>query len=158
MAVLQSANEAFLANAPVKVTKSVELPVSPDVVWRELTGDNALKWVGLKVVWGPQRTGVGATRQAGPPVGPAATETFFVWEEGKRKAFYIEKLPLPVPGLKVFAEDYVITPTETGARFEWTFALEGSGPMGNPKFAGKVLDGVLATAMKRTSKHFAKLA
>lgn len=154
MAVLQPADEAFLASAPVKVTKSVDLPVSPEVVWRELTGDNALKWVGLKVVWGPQRTGVGAMRQAGPPVGPAATETFFIWEEGKRKAFYIEKLPLPVPGLKVFAEDYVITPTATGSRFEWTFAMDG----GAPKFAGKVLDGVLATAMKRTSKHFAKLA
>lgn len=158
MSALNAADESFLAAAPVIHSETIEVPVPPEVVWRELTGDKALSWLGMKLVWGPQRTGVGATRQIGPPVGPKASEKFFIWDDGTRKTFYIEKLPVPAPGLRTFVEDYVIEPTDKGAKFTWTFALDGAGPFGNSKLATPVVRAILKLAMKRTQRYFERLA
>jgi hypothetical protein len=52
----------------------------------------------------------------------AAHEYFFIWEEGRRQAFYITQLNLPL--FRSFAEDYVVEPDGADrCRFTWRGGL-----------------------------------
>lgn len=157
MSSLQPVDESFLSSAPVIASKTISVPVPPEVVWRELTNDTTLRWMapGIRVTWGSPRTGVGARRTIGPVIGPKINEQYFLWDEGKRKTFYVAAVPAPVPGLRAFAEDYIVTPTAQGTDFTWTWAIDGAGPF---RLATPVVQAIVNFAMKRTAKHFAKLA
>lgn len=157
MPSLDAVDEAFLSSAPVRASHTVSVPVSADTVWRELTNDTTLRWLapGIRVVWGSPRAGVGAVRKIGPVVGPKVNEHYFLWEEGRRKAFYVTSLPVPIPGIRAFAEDYVVTPTEHGADFTWAWAIDGTGPIRN---ATPAVDAIVGFSMKRTKAYFDKIA
>lgn len=157
MPALESVDETFLTTAPVVVSETISVPLSADAVWRELTNDTTLRWLapGLRVIWGSPRAGVGAVRRIGPVVGPKAHEKYFLWEEGRRKAFYMVKPPLPLPGLRAFAEDYVVSPTPQGSEFTWVWAIDGSGLV---RHAAPVVRAIVGFGMKRTQRHLAKLA
>jgi hypothetical protein len=50
---------------------------------------------------------------------------FFIWEEGRRCAFFVTKLNVPL--FKSFAEDYVVEPSGAGGcRFTWRIAMTPS--------------------------------
>jgi hypothetical protein len=49
-------------------------------------------------------------------------EHFFRWDEGKGYSFYVYETNRP--GIKRFAEDYIIEPDGSGSQFTWTIAIE----------------------------------
>jgi hypothetical protein len=106
-------------------------------VWDELCADGALGFCRLLggAKWtSPRPFGVGTTRSMKVAGGAIVIdERYFVWEEGRRNAFYVERCNLPL--FKRFAEDYVVDETSpTSCRFKWTLAAEPTavGKPGNP--------------------------
>ena len=104
-----------------------------ETLWAALSADDAV------VSWGPGVTttrwvgqrpyGVGTVREV--TVGGVATvrEKFYRWDENERMTFAVVESSRP--GIRRFAEDYVVEPTPTGSRLTWTVAVEvarGAGP------------------------------
>lgn len=129
---LEAADESFFTTAPHVYRFPLELSVSPERVWESLTSDGSLgDWgLGVKLSWmSPRPFGVGTSRQVVMPGGSMTlNERFFLWDEGKRYAFYVESANRGF--LRRFAEDYLVEKTATGSRFTWTIAIEPQ-----PKFA-----------------------
>jgi Polyketide cyclase / dehydrase and lipid transport len=123
---LASCDETYFHRAPHVYRFAVELPVSPERVWASLVSPHSVAdWTRLlaSIEW-TSELGLGATRTVVLP-GRALSihEHFFRWEEGRRFSFYGLEASRPLLGR--FAEDYLVEPSGTGARFTWTFALEG---------------------------------
>jgi Polyketide cyclase / dehydrase and lipid transport len=126
---LAEAGDEFLDSAPFRYCHSVEVPLSPDQVWAELTADNTMaSWNRLPIVTGirwisPRPFGVDTMREVTVAHGALKIrERYFRWDEGKRKTFCGIETSLPL--LRRFAEDYVVEPTPTGSRFTIVVAAE----------------------------------
>lgn len=124
---LAPADDAFLRSAPLRFVHSADIAAAPDRVWRALTADDALvSWAAgiTGSQWSsPRPFGVGTTRTVTVGRGAAALrERFFRWDEGLRMTFAAEASTRP--GLRRFAEDVALTPTPTGTRLTWTFAVD----------------------------------
>ena len=113
------------------------IPRPAEDVWAELTADNALAYA--RVLGGgrwtsPRPFGVGTTRTMPVAFGALRVdETFFRWEEGRRKSFYVNHANAPL--FRAFAEDYLVEPDGPGrCRFTWTIAVEpnAAGRLGAP--------------------------
>jgi len=124
---MQPCDETFFASAPHVYRFPIELPVPHERVWESLTsersigawgpGIESLKWTA------PRPFGVGTTREVVLRLHSITVkEEFFLWEEGKRYAFWARAANRP--GLNRFAEDYLLEPSESGCRLTWTFAIE----------------------------------
>lgn len=142
MAVLEPVDEAYFERAPQLFVHTWSIAQSVEKVWAELVGDHPLHWVrGLRLRWtSPRPFGVGTTRQA-KVMGGLMTidEHFFLWEEGRRCAFYVTRTNIPI--FKAFAEDYVVEPDDAGGcRFTWRIAATPS-TLGRP---GAPLNKVMA--------------
>jgi hypothetical protein len=157
---LEPVDESFFTTAPHIYRFPVEFSVPPERVWESLTSDGALSdWpgLGIKLSWlSPRPFGVGTQRQVVMPGGlMTLNERFFLWDEGRRYAFYVETANRGL--LRKFAEDYVVERTPTGSRFIWTIAFEPQ-----PKFARLVsLGGPLnklsfSMTPRAAKKYFAK--
>ena len=138
---LQPADEGFLTGAPSRYSETFAIARPAEEVWRRLTSDTPLDWCRiLSVRWTSGRPfGIGTTRQV-KVLGAAMKlqEYFFVWEEGRRYAFYATEANLPV--FKRLAEDYVVEPDGPDrCRFTWTFAVEPTA-LGKP---GAPLNGLI---------------
>jgi hypothetical protein len=151
---LEPVDESFFAAAPVRHTLNVEVARPADQVWADLVRDGTLDWCrGLRADWTSSRPfGVGTTRTVKVLGGAVmiVRERYFLWEEGRRKSFYVYEAT--APAFKRFAEDYVIEPTsESSCRFTWTIANE-------PSAIGKPLAFVDRLISRRlfadTRKHF----
>ncbi|MCB9744403.1 MAG: SRPBCC family protein [Alphaproteobacteria bacterium] len=117
--------EDFLSSAPVRATCTQTLPCTPEQLFESLSGvDDWAEWVDLGVTWtSPRPFGVGTTRRI-KMFFVEADEHFFIWEEGRRFTFYLERSN--VPGVTRLAEDYQVTPSPGGGcTLSWTMALEG---------------------------------
>ena len=132
---LKPVDESYFDLAPQRFSRSWSIARPADEVWAELVGEQPLYWCrGLRIRWtSPRPFGVGTTRRAkamgGLSVGDAY---FFIWEEGRRQAFYFARYNLPV--FTSFAEDYLVEPEGTDhCRFTWQIALTprplGRGPL-----------------------------
>ncbi|OZG26200.1 MxaD family protein [Williamsia sp. 1138] len=162
---LESFDLDFFDTAPVTHKFSVNLPVSPERAWAELTRQNTLDWCRLiKAInfTSPAPYGVGTTRSAQLAPGYARlSERFFCWDEDPqaqryRNAFYVEQAN--VPGLRRFGELSEIEPAERGCRFTWSFAIELGGPLARTsKFALPVSAKAFGTLETDTVKYFANL-
>ncbi|MGH2906022.1 MAG: SRPBCC family protein [Solirubrobacterales bacterium] len=150
-------DESFFEDAPFVMRKSFDTAVPAADVWAELTGVHPLAWcriIGPKGInWTSEPPyGVGSTRTVSSLKGASVfREHFFVWEEGKRKSFYVVEASGPL--FKRFAEDYVVEPlTDTTSRFTWTIAAE-------PKLPGALANPLnkrlLGTLFADTRKHYA---
>lgn len=151
---LDPADEHFLTSAPKRFVGTFDVPRPAADIWLDLVRDKSLDW--CRVLSGarwtsPRPFGVGSTRDM--PVGLGALvvhEKYFLWEEGRRKAFFVEAASLPL--FKRFAEDYVVE--ETGAascRFTWTIAAE---PLPHTR-PGAPVNALLAKSMfADTRRHF----
>jgi Polyketide cyclase / dehydrase and lipid transport len=148
---LESVDERYFDLAPQRFSHSWLIAKPADAVWAELVSEQPLQWCrGLRIRWtSPRPFGVGTTRQAkamgGLSVGDAY---FFIWEEGRRKAFYFTRYNLPV--FTSFAEDYLVESEGTDrCRFTWRIALTprplGRGPL------NKV---VFESAFRATGRYF----
>jgi hypothetical protein len=78
-------------------------------------------------------------------------ETFFIWEEGRRKSFYV--VDGSVPFFKRFAEDYLVEPTsEASARMTWTIAFE---PLPIARPTTPVNRRILSSLFRDSRRHYA---
>jgi hypothetical protein len=95
---------------------------------------------------------VGTTRTVKIAGGALAIvrERYFLWEEGRRKAFYVHESS--APAFKRFAEDYRVEPVaEDSCRFTWTVANEPSALGKRLGFVDRLVTGRL---FADTRKHF----
>ena len=124
---LEPANASIFETAPLIYRYPVKLAVPPERVWESIASDRSLADWGLGVkslTWTSSRPfGVGTTREVVLPMGTMTVrEHFFRWDEGKGYSFYVYEANRP--GIKRFAEDYVIEPDGSGSVFTWTIAIE----------------------------------
>jgi hypothetical protein len=147
------ADESFFSTAPKRWTDTFHIDRPAAEVWAAITADDALHWCrAISVHWtSPRPFGVGTTRQVKVFGGVlSAHERFFVWEEGRRKAFHITSANLPL--FRRLAEDYVVEPEgDAACRFTWTIAAEPT-TLGKP--GGLVNDALMKSLFKDTRKHF----
>jgi hypothetical protein len=153
MPAMKPVDESFFDTAPELYQHTWDIPRPADGVWSELVGDQPLYWCnGLNITWiTPPPFGVDSTRTA-KVLGGVLTmkEHFFIWEEGRRHAFYGEAINLPL--FAKLAEDYLVTPTgESSCTFTWKIAIEPT-LLGKPGAPLNKL--VFGQAFKDTGKHF----
>jgi polyketide cyclase/dehydrase/lipid transport protein len=144
--------EGFFDSAPLRLSETFEIPRPAAEVWGELTADNPLAWCRILrgISWtSPRPFGVGTTRTARSVAG-TINERFFIWEEGRRKSFYVVEATTPL--FRRLAENYLVEPTsETACRFTWTIAVEAR-PLARP--AAPVNKLLLGTLFRDTRKHY----
>lgn len=130
---LAPADDDFLGTARVVTTKVLDVDVPVETLWEALAADDAVVSWGpgaTKTRWvGPRPYGVGTVREV--TMGGVATvrEKFYRWDENRRMTFAVVESNRP--GIRRFAEDYVVESTPTGSRLTWTVAVEvakGAGP------------------------------
>jgi hypothetical protein len=151
---LQPVDEGFFDDAPQRYVAAIDIPLSAERVWADLTSDAALAWCRMltSITWtSPRPFGVGTTRTA--RVGRGAltiNERFFRWEEGRRKSFYVVEASLPL--FRRLGEDYLVEETSaTTCQFTWTLAAEPR-PAARP---GAPVNALLARSLFRdTRRHF----
>ncbi|KQR99958.1 hypothetical protein ASG12_04170 [Williamsia sp. Leaf354] len=156
---------SFFHRAPVAYRFTVDLPVTPDVAWAELTRQNTLDWCRMikKVTFtSPEPHGVGTTRTAELAPGLVKiNERFFVWEADAEAGTYRNAFTVVsanVPGLRRFGELTEVVPSGLGSRLTWAFAIEPAGPLAKLPGLSVVSKPALGTFRTDTVKHFAKLA
>ena len=149
---LTPVDESFFESASARYehTWSIARPASD--VWAELTGDKPLHWCrGLNVQWTSSRPfGVGATRRAKSLGLIVLDEHYFIWDEGRRNAFYVARVNLPL--FTAFAEDTVVEPDGADrCRLTWRIAATPSA-VGKP---GAPLNGLIFRQLfKDTGRYF----
>jgi hypothetical protein len=152
VATLQPVDEGFFDSAPVRYSRSFSIGRPADVVWQELVSDNSLHWCrGLSVKWtSPRPFAVGTTRQASVFGALKVQEHFFIWEEGRRYAFYGTNMNLPL--FTRLAEDYVVEPVGPDAcTFTWRVGIEPS-TLGKP--GGPINDLLFKNFYGDTARYF----
>jgi len=144
-------DDSFFDTAKLRYAQSWDINEPAAEVWRQLV-ENPLHWCKtLKINWtSAPPFGVGTTRQVKVLGLLVSNEYYFVWDEGRRNAFYFTDANLPL--FKRFGEDYLVEPTgENSCRFTWKLAGEPTaiGAGGKP-----LLDWLVAGFFKDTTKHF----
>lgn len=134
MPSLKPVDETYFQRAPQRFVRTWSIAQPAERVWAELVSEHPLHWLrGLRLQWtSPRPFGVGTTRQ-GRTMGMTIDEYFFVWEDGRRCAFYVTQMNAPL--FDSFAEDYVVEPDgDDRCRFTWCIAITPSrfGRMGAP--------------------------
>jgi hypothetical protein len=153
MPTLEPADESFFTTAPVRIAQTFEIPRPAEEVWAEHVSDAPLGWCrGLRGRWtSPRPFGVGTTREVRAPGGLITMrDHFFIWEEGRRHAFY--GTWASAPGLRRAAEDTQVDPTgPDSCRLTWRIAVE-------PTFVGRPGTLLLPLLFRRlfadTRRHF----
>lgn len=152
MPTLQQTDEHFLSSAPTRFSESFDIAKPADAVWQELIGEDPLGWCrALSITWtSPRPFGIGATRTAKILGALTVNERFFLWEEGRRKAFCVLDASLPV--FSRLAEDFLVEPLGPDrSRLTWTIAME---PKGIGK-AGAPANALLVKSLfSDTRRHF----
>lgn len=140
----------FFDSAPQRRSYVLDLPVSPERVWRGLSASNPLWWCRLlsSVEYtSPRPFGVGTTRTAALLGVLRLREVFIRWEEGRRQSFLVDRANLPV--FRRFGEDYLVERSAEGSRLTWTFAYESGLKVGD-RLNVLVFDSLVAD----TRRHF----
>ena len=156
--MLPAVDEEFLRSAPVRFVDVVEFDLPAADVWAELTRDGAQDWCkGLAITWlSPRPFGVGTKRRAKLMGGVLlrVDEEYFVWEEGRRKAFSVTSAR--PPSYRRSGEDYVVEPLGPDrCRLTWTLAFEltAVGQLNAP-----LAEAVVKRMFSSTRRHFRELA
>jgi hypothetical protein len=157
---LEPADASIFDTAPQLYRYPVKLAVPPERVWESIASDRSLAdWgMGVKSLkWTtPRPFGVGTTREVVLPLSAMTVrEQFFRWDEGKGYSFYVYEANRP--GIKRFAEDYVIEPDGSGSLFTWTIAIEPHSRMALPmKLLGPVNKQAFGQVARGAKAYFAK--
>lgn len=152
---LTPTDDSFFDTAALVSTHVVDVPVPVEQLWSALAADDAVVSWGVGVTamrWlTPRPFGVGTERQVTMAGAGKVREHFYRWDENKRMSFFVAEST--GPGLRSFAEDYVVESTPAGSRLTWIVAVE---PARAPAFLrpvlGKVLDlavGTLASGLRK---------
>jgi hypothetical protein len=153
MASMEPVDESYFDNAPQRFARTWSIARPAAAVWAELVGERPLHWCrGLTIRWtSPQPFGVGTTRQAKTFGGlTRGDEYFFIWEEGRRYAFYFTESNPPL--FTSLAEDYTVEPNGPDhCLFSWRVGLTPSA-LGKP---GAPLNKLLFSSFFRdTGRYF----
>jgi hypothetical protein len=156
---LETADTDFLASAPHIFRYQKRFAAPPEKVWEQLTSDESLAAWGpmlKELTWTSSRPfGVGTTREVQPPAGPRVRERYFLWDEGRRHAFYVYESSMPL--FKRFAEDYVVEPDGADTLFTWTVAMEPTGVMALPfKVIAPAMKAAFGRIPSDGQKYFAR--
>lgn len=151
---LEPVDESFFSTAPFQLRETFRIARPAAEVWAQLTQEGTLHWCRLvsSVDWtSPRPFGVGTTRTVSALGGQnVMDERYFVWEEGRRKAFCGVKGNLPL--FKRFAEDYVVEPTgASSCAFTWTVAIDPRLPA---PLAAPLDRRLFVTLFKDTRRYF----
>ncbi|MGC4934251.1 SRPBCC family protein [Gordonia sp. DT30] len=155
----------FFDSAPISYRIEVNIPVSPQRAWAELTRQHTLDW--CKAIKSVEFTsaapyGVGTTRRARLAPGfVTLSEYFFDWTEEPANATYrnaFRVASVNVPGMRRFGEYTEVTPAAVGARLVWTFALELGPSRALNAFSNPASVPVFKTIESDTLRHFAHLS
>ncbi len=127
--LLEERPPGWAQTAPIQIHQELFLAASPEQVFEVLADSPGwTKWFrGMSRVRidGPAR-GVGTLRTVW--VGRAEVqEHFIVWEPARRITFHI--VQSSAPGLRVMAEDYLITPMGNGSQLAVTVGMEAKWPL-----------------------------
>jgi Polyketide cyclase / dehydrase and lipid transport len=151
--MLEPVDEGFLTSAPTRYSETFAIARPAGEVWGELVSQEPLHWCRiLSVGWTSERPfGVGTTRQVKVLGGAMSLEEyFFIWEEGRRYAFYATQANLPL--FRHVAEDYTVEPDGPDrCRFTWAVALEPT-PLGRP--GGRVNGVIFKRLFAETRRYF----
>lgn len=152
MASLEPVDESYFDRAPQRFSHTWSIARPAESVWAELVGERPLHWCrGLRIGWTSSRPfGVGTTRRANAKGLLRGDEYFFIWEEGRRHAFYFTRANLPL--FASLAEDYLVEPDGTDrCRLTWRVGVTPSA-LGRP---GAPLNKLLFTGLFRdTGRYF----
>jgi hypothetical protein len=150
---LAPVDERFLSSAPSRYSDTFAIARPAGEVWGELVSDQPLGWCRiLSARWTSERPhGVGTTRQVTVLGGAMRLqEHFFIWEEGRRYAFYATDANLPL--FRSVAEDYTVDPDgPERCRFTWTAAVEPTA-LGRP--GAPVNGAIFRRLFTETRRHF----
>lgn len=154
-------DEHFIDAAPIRFVNEVEIDATPERLFEVFEDETAWpKWFKdiVSVEWtSPKPFGVGTTRNVELKA-MSVSEKFFIWEPGKRFAFYFTEMSVPL--MKAFCEDYRLEPIGDGkTKFTYIVACEARwllkilGPVGRAIFGSIFRKGALslATFMKENS-------
>lgn len=154
-------DERFLDSAPLKFVNEVVIDATPGQTFDVLEdGDSWPKWFKdiVKVEWTSSKPfGVGTTRTVTLKT-MTVYEKFFIWESGRRFAFFFTEMSLPLAS--AFCEDYRLEAIGDGkTRFTYIVACEPRlmlkllGPIGKWVFGSMFRKGAqsLAAFMKEKS-------
>ncbi len=150
---LEACTTATFETAPTIFRDAMEIARPAADVWREFIASGSLGWcraLGGAVWTSPQPYGVGTTRTMRVAGALMIHESYFRWEEGRRKSFCVLEANLPL--FKYFGEDYLVE--ESGpdsCRFTWTMAGEASA-LGAP--GAPILRALIGSMFSDTRKHF----
>jgi hypothetical protein len=155
---LDAVDESFFDDAQYRYVFHMDLRSPADQVWAGLTAQRPHAWCRMLThvaYTSPGPFAVGSQRASEVAWGALKfRERFFGWDDtARRHSFYVEEVNVPL--VRAFAEDYQITPTDTGCRFTWTFAFDP-----NPSLSPAVrlgLPGIrllLRSLVKDTEKAF----
>jgi hypothetical protein len=151
--ILERVDEGFFALAPSRYSDVFAIARPANEVWSELVSEQPLNWCRpLSIRWISERPyGVGSIREAKALGGVTKlTEQFFIWEEGRRYAFYATEANVPL--FRRLAEDYVVEPDGSDrCRFTWTVALE---PTLLGRSGGPVNGIIFRRLFAETRRHF----
>jgi hypothetical protein len=154
---LEHADDEFISTAPHVFRYQKRFAATPEQVWATMTSDESMAAWGppiKKVTWtSPRPFGVGTTREV--VVGGSLRERYYLWDEGRRNAFYVYEASLPI--FKRFAEDYVVEPVGAETLFTWTVAIEPKDAYRLPvKLLAPVVKAALARIPSIGQRYFAK--
>jgi hypothetical protein len=153
MATLEPVTLEFLTSAPIRHTSTETIPHLPDAVFAAVAEDPA-GWGG----WFPGFTrsgryvtaaphGIGAVREV-TMLGNRYRERIVAWEAPTRWAFVMESMSIPLA--RRFAEEYRITPVDSGSQVAWTLAMDPRGPL---RAAGPLTAPLLSQLFRRAMRN-----
>jgi hypothetical protein len=155
MPTLEPFDESFFETAPVRFSQTWDVPRSAEDFWPDLVA-RPLHWCrDLRLEWrSPLPLGIGAKRHMALRGGLRADEHFFIWDEGRRQAFYFTRANLPA--FRRFGELYTLVPTgPDSCHFTWTLASE-------PRLLGKLGSASNRLIMRRlftqTGRYIAEMS
>ncbi|MGV9672976.1 MULTISPECIES: SRPBCC family protein [unclassified Gordonia (in: high G+C Gram-positive bacteria)] len=146
---LNIVGDPFFASAPVCTTVTLDIDATPEQVWEVLAADDAVvSWSPLVTAasWAGER-GVGAVRTVTIAKALSVQERFYRWDENSRMTFAATRTT--GPGIKAFAEDYVLTEQVGSTRLDWTVAIDVPAPL---RAAGRPVSAGLGAAVRQLAK------
>ncbi|MFW0789570.1 SRPBCC family protein [Gordonia sp. CPCC 205333] len=122
-------DDFFATKASFVVSAERTFNHAPEKVWAALNSNGVFSWIPLidGIRYTNDARGVGAARLFDGKL-VAAAEEVTRWDANQRVTVQGTRVSLPLV-IKSFAEEYVLTPTETGTTVTWTIAAQ-------PRFGG----------------------
>lgn len=132
---LRHVDDAFLQDAPLVVSSTVQLQADPSRVWAALGSDEMWSWLPVvdRLEWrSPKPYEVGSIRRLRLGKLVTVDEEFYRWDVDRRATFRVVGQSRKV--LDALIEDFVLVPKDGGTALTWTMAvspLKGRGlPLG----------------------------